>query len=124
MEKKQIIIRRDYFDNIKTAIDALNEFFSSNYQNKNFPMVDSDEQIDPSILYIISTLNSIEPATVSDPSAVEELLSQIGEDIGDLTGPNIFNKISTEASDKIYAFVGFRALLYRILHINQWNLYI
>ena len=83
MEKKQIIIRRDYFDNIKTAIDALNEFFSSNYQNKNFPMVDSDEQIDPSILYIISTLNSIEPATVSDPSAVEELLSQIGEDIGD-----------------------------------------
>lgn len=110
MEKKQIIIRRDYFDNIKTAIDALNEFFSSNYQNKNFPMVDSDEQIDPSILYIISTLNSIEPSTVSDPSAVEELLSQIGEDIGDLTGPNIFNKISTEASDKIYAFIGFRAL--------------
>ena len=121
MEKKQIIIRRDYFDNIKTAIDALNEFFSSNYQNKNFPMVDSDEQIDPSILYIISTLNSIEPATVSDPSAVEELLSQIGEDIGDLTGPNIFNKISTEASDKIYAFVGFRALQFISENFNEFS---
>ena len=121
MEKKQIIIRRDYFDNIKTAIDALNEFFSSNYQNQNFPMVDSDEQIDPSILYIISTLNSIEPATVSDPSAVEELLSQIGEDIGDLTGPNIFNKISTEASDKIYAFVGFRALQFISENFNEFS---
>ena len=68
---KKIIIKKEYFDNIKTTIDSINSFFSSNFKDKNFPIVDSDFQLDSTLLGIVSWLNNVEPAWISDPSRVD-----------------------------------------------------
>ena len=64
---KKIVIKKEYFDNIKTAIGSLNDFFSSNFTTKNFPTTDDEFQLDGTIANIFNWLNNVEPTWIADP---------------------------------------------------------
>jgi hypothetical protein len=49
-----IIIKQSYFNGIKVAIDAMNEFFGSGFTTKNFPTVGEEYDLDPTIERIIT----------------------------------------------------------------------
>ena len=64
----KIIINKEYFDNVATAINSINDFISSNFTNKNFPTVEDDVQLDGTLLGILSWLNNVDPELVQDPA--------------------------------------------------------
>ena len=38
---ESIVIKKSYFNNIETAVNAINQFVQSNYTAKDFPMLDN-----------------------------------------------------------------------------------
>ena len=46
----KIVVKQVYFDNIQTAVNSLNEFFSSKFTKKDFPMLEEDFQVDQTIV--------------------------------------------------------------------------
>ena len=68
----QIVINKRYFDNIKIAIDAMNNFFASGFKTKSFPVVNNDFQLDRILSRTLSWLNNIEPSWVDDPNKAVE----------------------------------------------------
>lgn len=69
---ESILVKKSYFTNADTAADAINKFIGSNYKEKNFPVLDDSSEMDPSIVNILNTLNSVEPSWVTDPSKFED----------------------------------------------------
>ena len=57
MDEKNIIIKQSYFTNIQTSINSINEFFSSQFKTKNFPILEEGIEVDPTVERIISRLN-------------------------------------------------------------------
>lgn len=113
MPNNQIIIKKDYFDNIKTAIDSINSFFSSNYKEKNFPVVDIDFQLDSVIMTILSWFNTIEPTWINDPDKVNSVVDSIHEATESMDGDiytQLTNNNNTLVLDHINAFIGFKML--------------
>ena len=49
-----IVVKKSYFDNIETAIESLNSFFSSNFKKKDFPDI---KMYVSKNLWIKSTMN-------------------------------------------------------------------
>lgn len=70
----QIVIKKTYFDNIKVAIDAMNNFFASSFKTKAFPVVNDDFQLDKIIARTLSWLNNIEPEWVDNPDKAIQAL--------------------------------------------------
>lgn len=109
----QIIIKKSYFDNIKTSIDSLNSFFSSNFRDKNFPVLDDDFQVDGTIMTILSWLHNVEPAWIDDPSKVESVVGTLNEMAENSSGDlytQLLDRNDKVALDHINAFVGYKAL--------------
>lgn len=79
----QIIIKQNYFDNIKTAVNGINKFFESEFQIKNFP-VDTTE-LDWAIANIIELLDDLDPAYVSDNRKLDNTLDMISDSINNST---------------------------------------
>jgi len=77
----QIIIKQNYFDNIKTAVNGINQFFETEFKTKNFP-VDIVE-LDWSIANIIELLNDLDPAYVSDNKKLDSTLDMISDTLND-----------------------------------------
>ena len=75
----QIVINKSYFDNIKVAIDAMNNFFASGFKTKAFPVVNNDFQLDRILSRTLSWLNNIEPSWVDDPNKAIETLNTLKE---------------------------------------------
>lgn len=73
----QIVINKTYFDNIKIAIDAMNNFFASGFKTKSFPVVNNDFQLDRILSRTLSWLNNIEPSWVDDPNKAVETLDTL-----------------------------------------------
>lgn len=112
-KNNQIVIKKDYFDNIKTAIDSINSFFSSNYKKKDFPVVDIDFQLDSVIMTIISWFNSIDPTWIDDPDKVISVIDSLHESTENMSGDiytQLTNDNNTIVLDHINAFIGFKAL--------------
>ena len=63
----QIVINKTYFDNIKVAIDAMNNFFASGFKTKAFPVVNNDFELDRILSRTISWLNNVEPSWIENP---------------------------------------------------------
>ena len=76
---KMIVIKKEYFDNIKTAIGSLNDFFSSNFKKKDFPDIDSEFQIDGTIMNILSWLNLVDPTWINDPDKIEDIINALND---------------------------------------------
>lgn len=70
----QIVIKKTYFDNIKVAIDAMNNFFASSFKTKAFPVVNDDFQLDRIVARTLSWLNNIEPDWVDNPEKAIQAL--------------------------------------------------
>ena len=125
---KKIIIKKEYFDNIKTTIDSINSFFSSNFKDKNFPIVDSDFQLDSTLLGIVSWLNNVEPAWISDPSRVDSVIEAINKTAEDMEGDDIYSQLVNENNtvvlDHINAFVGYKVLQYIADYFTEFNKFI
>lgn len=125
---KKIIIKKEYFDNIKTTIDSINSFFSSNFKDKNFPIVDSDFQLDSTLLGIVSWLNNVEPAWISDPSRVDLVIEAINKTAEDMEGDDIYSQLVNENNtvvlDHINAFVGYKVLQYIADYFTEFNKFI
>ena len=120
----QIVIKKEYFDNIKTSIDSLNSFFSSGFKNKDFPIVDTEFQLDGTIMNILSWLNNIEPSWIDDPSKVESTLKSINDATEDMDGDihtTLVNENRTVVLDQINAFIGFKVLQFIADHFSEFS---
>ena len=71
----QIIIKQSYFDNIKIAVDGINQFFESGFTVKNFP-VDS-EDLDWAVGNIVELMEDLDPVYVSDNAKMSEVVDDI-----------------------------------------------
>lgn len=137
----QIVVDKSYFDNIKIAIDAMNNFFASGFKTKDFPVVNNDFQLDRILSRTLSWLNNIEPSWVDDPKkavdALETLRSIVQKQAatpGDVqeaveeTSPDPTNPwvkiISGEdkmTSDVFHAFIGFKVLQYITSNFDKYE---
>lgn len=106
----KIIINKEYFDNVATAINSINDFISSNFTNKNFPTVEDDVQLDGTLLGILSWLNNVDPELVQDPDNLNQLIEEISEHEGEYNGPDVLSQLPEELADKVYAVIGCKAL--------------
>lgn len=106
----KIIINKEYFDNIGTAISSINDFISSNFTKKNFPTVEDDVQLDGTLLGILSWLNNVDPELVQDSSKLSEMLDEIREHEGEYNGPDVMSQLPESLADKVYAIIGCKAL--------------
>lgn len=125
---KKIVIKKEYFDNIKTAIGSLNDFFSSNFTIKNFPTVDDEFQLDGTIANIFDWLDHVEPTWISDPAKIEQILDQLLD--SDIvknadSSTNIYNDLmdnnDTHYLDPINAFVGYKILQFISDNFTQFT---
>ena len=71
----QIIIKQQYFDNIKTAVDAINQFFDSGFETKNFPA--DKTTTDWAIANIIDMIEDLDPVYVSDADKMNLVIEDI-----------------------------------------------
>lgn len=106
----KIIINKEYFDNVATAINSINDFISSNFTKKNFPTVEDDVQLDGTLLGILSWLNNVDPELVQDPDNLNQLLDEVSEHEGEYNGPDVMSQLPEELADKVYAVIGCKAL--------------
>lgn len=125
---KKIIIKKEYFDNIKTTIDSINSFFSSDFKDKNFPIIDSNFQLDNTLLGIVSWLNNVEPAWISDPSRVDSVIEAINHSTEGMEGDDIYSQLVNENNtvvlDHINAFVGYKVLQHIADYFVEFNKFI
>lgn len=124
---KQIVIKKEYFDNIKISIDSINSFFTSDFKNKNFPVIDSEFQLDGTIMDILSWLNNVDPKWIDDPSRVENALDAIHDSTENMDGDiyaQLVNDNNTLVLDHINAFVGYKVLQLIADHFTEFSEFI
>lgn len=114
---KNIIIKKEYFDNIQVAINSINDFFSSNFKSKNFPIINDDYQIEPTIEKIINNLNFVEPSWLDNPEKVNDVVQAINETIENINPVDgVYNTILVSNNkvviDHINAYMGYKTLQY------------
>ena len=123
--ENQIVIRKEYFDNINTVITSINSFFSSNFKNKNFPVVDETFQTDTVVMEIISWLNNVEPSWIDNYDKIEEVLNGIIEATKDIEDEDKFtylvNNNNTVILDHINAFIGYKVLQFIGNNFEDFN---
>lgn len=136
----QIVINQSYFDNIKVAINAMNNFFSSGFKTKAFPVVNNDFQLDRILSRTLSWLNNIEPSWIDDPNKAIETLNTLKEIVSkevttaptqeaveeaptDPTNPwvKIISGEDKTASDMFHAFIGFKVLQYITNNFDKYE---
>lgn len=123
-----IVIKKDYFTNIETAVNAINKFFETNYQEKNFPVLDGFSKMDDTIKTIIDGLNSIEPSWITSPenaeNAIQEIDNASNQFVGSVGDDEIYQKLiesNRTIADKIDAVVSFKMLQKITEHFNEFS---
>ena len=106
----KIIINKEYFDNIGTAINSINDFISSNFTKKNFPNVEDDVQLDGTLLGILSWLNNVDPELVQDSSKLNDMIEDISSHSDKFNGPDVMSQLPEDLANKVYAVIGCKAL--------------
>ena len=119
-----IIVKKSYFDNIETTINSLNQFFSSNFKQKNFPVVDGDYEVDDSVMKIVGLMNGVESSWVDNPEEVERIVNAINtvsEKYDDHPYEQICDNNDSVTIDHIDAFVSFKALQFIADHFDEFS---
>lgn len=119
-----IIVKKNYFDNIETTINSLNQFFSSNFKQKNFPVVDGDYDVDDSVMKIVGLMNGVESSWVDNPEEVERIITAINtvsEKYDDHPYEQICDNNDSVTIDHIDAFVSFKALQFIADHFDEFS---
>ena len=75
----KITVSETYLTNMKNAVDALNQFFSSNFKKKDFPMIDEDneEELEPTLFHILTWMNRLDVGLINDDERVENMLDDL-----------------------------------------------
>ena len=81
MDENNIIIKQSYFTNIQTSINSINEFFSSQFKTKNFPVLDEGLEVDPTVERILSRLNAVDASWVFDENKFQDMLNTINAEL-------------------------------------------
>ena len=81
MDEKNIVIKQSYFTNIQTSINSINEFFSSQFKVKNFPVLDEGVDVDPTVERILSRLNAVDSSWVFDENKFQDMLNLINGEL-------------------------------------------
>lgn len=114
MADNQIIIKKEYFDNIKIAIDSLNEFFTSNFEKRNFPVIDSEYQVDETIANILKWMDYVEPSWIVDPSKVDRMIESMHAKTENVLDTNVYAKLSNdndiETLSYLNSYIGYKML--------------
>lgn len=110
-----IIIKQNYFTNAQTAINSLNEFFSSGFKTRNFPVLDNDFQLEPAIEKIVSRLSSVDPTWIDDESKLTTIITSLNEscraiDPTDGVYQTIVNSNNEALIGTIDSYIGFKYL--------------
>ena len=110
-----IIIKQNYFTNAQTAINSLNDFFSSGFKTRNFPVLDNDFQLEPAIEKIISRLSSVDPTWIDDDNKLSAVIASLNEsckaiDPVDGVYQTIVNSNNEALLGTIDAYIGFKYL--------------
>ncbi len=110
-----IIIKQSYFSGIKVAIDALNEFFSSGFETKNFPTVGEDYDLDPTIERLITRLDAVDPTWLKDDAKFNEIVHMINDEIAKIDPVNgIYQTIIDQNNETLLSaidsYVGIKML--------------
>ena len=119
-----IVVKKSYFDNIETTINSLNQFFSSNFKQKNFPVVDGDYEVDDSVMKIVGLMNGVESSWVDNPEEVERIVNAINtvsEKYDDHPYEQICDNNDSVTIDHIDAFVSFKALQFIADHFDEFS---
>lgn len=126
-KQNAVVIKKEYFDNINTAITSINEFFASGCKTKNFPVGGDAFNADPTIMGILNWLNSVDPTWVDSPEKIESAIASINqaaeaaEDADGDPYEYFTNTNNMEVLDYINAFVGFKALQFISDHFNEFT---
>ena len=115
MDGNNIIIKQSYFTNIQTAINSLNEFCSSGFRVKNFPVLDGDFQLDPMLERILSRLDSVDPTWLEDEGKLNGIIEMINENIANIDpADGVYETIVSSNNEMmikaIDAYIGFKLL--------------
>lgn len=126
---ENIIIKQEYFTNIQTAINSLNDFFTSGFKNKNFPVLDGDYQLEPTIERIVSRLNGVDPTWMEDSNKVHDIVETISDNLKNIDPVDgvyatIVNSNNKTLLDAIDAYVGFKILQYIADHFPEFGKFV
>lgn len=120
----KIIIKQEYFDNIKVAIDSLNTFFGSNFKTKNFPMLDSNDQLDGTMMSILSWMNNVDPSLVENTEQMNQVIDKIN-DMNESADGDLLTKLTNDNDerglDMINAVIGHKMLQYIADHFESFS---
>ena len=123
---EQIVVQKDYFTNIETAVNAINKFFDSNYTEKNFPMLDGSSDLDPTITKYIETFNSVDPTWIEDPAKAESTIIEINDAARnyDASEEDVYTSMAMDNRnmiDKVDAYVCFKQLQKIADHFQEFG---
>lgn len=126
---ENIIIKQEYFDNIKTAINGLNEFFTSGFKVKNFPSVDGDVQLESTLERIVSRLDGVDPTWMEDPNKVNDIIQTISDNLKNINPADgvyatVVNSNNETMISAIDAYVGFKMLQYIADHFQDFGKFV
>lgn len=112
---RNIIIKQSYFTGIQTAINCLNEFFSSGFKTRNFPALDNDVQLDPSIERILSLISNVDPTWLEDENKLREILDEVSDNLQEINPVDGVYATIVDSNNKtlissIDGYIGFKAL--------------
>ena len=119
----QIIIKQSYFDNIKTAVDSINQFFDSSLETKNFPT--DTTGLDWGILNIIKLMEDLDPSYVSDNQKYEDTIEMIANKInenGSISNQEIM--ADRQIRNAIQSIISFSALSFIADHFVSFDKFI
>ena len=115
MHENDIIIKQEYFTGIESAINSINNFFSSGFKTRDFPVLDEDITLEPTVEKIITRLSSVDPLWLSDENKFNEIIAMINEGISKIDPVDgiydtIINTNNTVLIEAIDAYMGFKEL--------------
>lgn len=121
-----IIIKQNYFTNAQTAINSLNEFFSSGFKTRNFPVLDNDFQLEPAIEKIISRVSSVDPTWIDDDSKLTTVIASLNDackSINPVDGvyQSIIDSNNESLIETIDAYIGFKYLQIISENFDEFN---
>lgn len=119
----KITVSETYLTNMKNAVNALNQFFSSNFKKKDFPMIDEDneEELEPTLFHILTWMNRLDVGLLNDDERVENMLDEIRE-IPQRAGKydDVMSKLlednDTTSIEKINSYIAYQMAMYMNQH--------
>ena len=107
-----------YFTNFQKCVDALNAFFQSGYKTKNFPMIEDEDSVEPTILHIMKWIDQVNPTWIDDSEKIEDALESINKIASNLDEDSTDDEIDIDQSteDMINAFIAYKMLQFMADH--------